>query len=94
LTTPDPNALAEQVVRRGLNVRQTEALAAMAGKPQAPERGAAPPDPETVALERSLSAHLGLHVAIRHLGPGGQVTLRYSDLDQLDGLIRLLRGGD
>lgn len=91
LTAPDPVALALQVVDRGLNVRQTEALAA--AKPRAdpaePGRPEAP-DPETAALERELSNRLGLKVAIRHAGRGGQVTIRYRDLDQLDGIVRLL----
>lgn len=94
LTAPDPVGLALQVVDRGLNVRQTEALAATKPRPAVPERNARPADPETAALERELSAHLGLRVSIRHEGKGGQVAIRYRDLDQLDGLIRLLRGGD
>lgn len=94
LTAPDPETLALQVVDRGLNVRQTEALAASASKPRDP---AAPrpsqPSPETAALERELSERLGLKVAIRHAGRGGQVIIQYRDLDQLDGVIRLLQGG-
>jgi len=43
-----------------------------------------------LALERQLLERLGLHVAIKHFGKGGQVTISYNDLDQLDGLIRLL----
>jgi ParB family chromosome partitioning protein len=95
LTAPDPISLALQVVDRGLNVRQTEALASARPKPVDPAKPAtiAPHDPETAALEQELSGHLGLRVAIRHDGKGGQVTIRYRDLDQLDGLIRLLRGG-
>lgn len=97
LTAPDPIGLALQVVDRGLNVRQTEALAASKPRSSAPEAGKpgpAPRDPDTVALERELSNHLGLKLSIRHEGKGGQVVIRYRDLDQLDGLIRLLRGGD
>jgi ParB family chromosome partitioning protein len=93
LTSPDPVALAMQVVDRGLNVRQTEALAATKPRAAAPERAPVERDRETVALERELSAHLGLRIAIRHEGGPGQVTIRYRDLDQLDGLIRLLKGG-
>ena len=79
---------------RGLNVRQTEALAATRPKAADPAKPSvsAPKDVETAALEHDLSAHLGLKVAIHHQGKGGQVTIRYRDLDQLDGLITLLRG--
>lgn len=90
LTAPDPVKLAELVVTRGLNVRQTEALAASADKPRA---GREKDDAETRALERDLTEKLGLKVAIRHGGRGGQVTISYKDLDQLDGLIRLLTPG-
>jgi ParB family chromosome partitioning protein len=86
LTSPDPVKLAEQVVARGLNVRQTEALAAAGAKPRPPRAQ----DPETRALERDLMAKLGLKVAIKHGRRGGTVTIAYRDLDQLDALIRLL----
>ncbi|NKE45594.1 ParB/RepB/Spo0J family partition protein [Roseomonas frigidaquae] len=89
--TADPGRLAAQVVSRGLNVRQTEALAAAKPKPEAtPPR---PQDPETRALERDLTERLGLQVLVRHAGKGGEVVVRYRDLDQLDGLVRLLNGG-
>lgn len=90
LTAPDPAKLAEMVVTRGLNVRQTEALAASAERPRT---APAPDDADTRALERDLSEKLGLKVAIRHGVRGGQVTIAYKDLDQLDGVIRLLNPG-
>jgi ParB family transcriptional regulator, chromosome partitioning protein len=92
LTAPNPEALALQVVNRGLNVRQTEALAAAKPRDPAAERPAAPAaSPEITALERELSGRLGLKIAIRQAGRGGQVTIHYRDLDQLDGVIRLLQ---
>jgi ParB family chromosome partitioning protein len=89
----DPGRLAAQIVARGLNVRQAEALAAAQArpKPDTPER--ATRDPETAALERDLTEKLGLKVSVKHAGKGGEVVIRYRDLDQLDGLIRLLSGG-
>jgi ParB family chromosome partitioning protein len=91
LTAPDPGRLAAQVVARGLNVRQTEALAAARPRPGGAD--SKPDDPETRALQRDLTERLGLQVLIRHQGKGGEVTIRYRDLDQLDGLVRLLGGG-
>ena len=92
LVAPNPEALAMQVVDRGLNVRQTEALAAAKPRdPATPERPQAAASPEVVALERQLSDRLGLKIAIRQAGRGGQVTIHYRDLDQLDGVIRLLQ---
>lgn len=92
LTSPDAETLALQVVDRGLNVRQTEALAAT--KPRDPATGPAPPNSETLALEREVSDRLGLKVTVRQSGRGGQVTVHYRDLDQLDGVIRLLMAND
>ena len=42
-------------------------------------------------LSRRLTAQLGLEVGIRAKGKGGLLTIRYSDLQQLDGLIRRLQ---
>lgn len=92
LASPSPEALAMQVVDRGLNVRQTEALAAAKPRDPAADRPPAHADPEITALERRLSGRLGLKIAIRQAGRGGQVTIQYRDLDQLDGVIRLLQG--
>jgi ParB family chromosome partitioning protein len=89
--TADPGRLAAQIVARGLNVRQTEALAA--AKPRPPGSPPRPQDPETRALEKELSDHLGLAISVKHQGKGGEVVIRYRDLDQLDGLVRLLTGG-
>jgi ParB family transcriptional regulator, chromosome partitioning protein len=88
LTAKDPVALALQVVDRGLNVRQAEALAAVKNVGPAPRQPTS--DAETRALERQITGHLGLKVTIRHGARGGQVILAYKDLDQLDGLVRLL----
>ncbi|UFN48589.1 ParB/RepB/Spo0J family partition protein [Roseomonas sp. OT10] len=86
LTAENPQKLAEMVITRGLNVRQTEALAAAAGRPLAPRAS----DPETRALERDLSERLGTKVAIQRSGKGGRLVLSWRDLDQLDGLLQLL----
>lgn len=83
----DPERLAQTVLARGLNVRQTEALARddATGTASAPQK-----DPETAALERDLSEKLGLRVAISFDGKGGKVVINYRSLDQLDGVIALL----
>ncbi len=88
LTAKDPVALALQVVDRGLNVRQAEALAANTNLGKAPRQPKS--DADTRALERQIIAHLGIKVTIRHGARGGQVILAYKNLDQLDGLVRLL----
>lgn len=90
LTAREPEKLANQIVARGLNVRQAEALAAGKPAPTGAEPAPRGKDADTAALERSLSERLGLKVTIAQGAKGGAVTIAYRDLDQLDGLLRLL----
>ena len=91
---PDPAAAAKRIVEEGLNVRQTEALAHEEGvperKPQKARGGSKAKDPNTAALEKSVSDALGLAVSIDHRDSGGMVHIRYRDLDQLDEVVRRL----
>ena len=89
LTHPDPERAARTVIDRGLNVRQTEALAQRGTEAPAPR----PRDPATEALARELTERLGLKVEISFDGARGSVRLHYRDLDQLDGILRLLNQG-
>jgi len=89
-----PNALeiAQDIIKRGLNVRQIEAAMRKDGRAQAREvagtsRAKAP---DTKALERRLSDALGLEVSVDHRGQGGTLHIKYRDLDQLDGVLRKL----
>ncbi len=91
--TKDPVRLAAQITARSLNVRQAEALAAAEHRPRQPTANGSGRDPDIAALERDLTERLGLRVSVRPQGKGGEVLIRYRDLDQLDGLIRLLQGG-
>lgn len=88
--SPDPAALARRVLAGRLSVRETERLARQAAV--AVPRSARPQkDPDTRALEADLAAAIELPVGIRQLrAGGGEITIRYRDLDQLDGLCRLL----
>jgi ParB family chromosome partitioning protein len=95
LAHPDPAQAAREVIRRGLSVRETEALsrnpAALTAQP-APSAEAAE-DPNIAALARDLSERLGLRVSIRFDGRRGSVRIDFQDLDQLDGLLALLAQG-
>lgn len=92
--TDDPAGLADQVVEKGLNVRQTESLVKRRKSWAGP--GFYPPhkekDPDTSSLERTLSEILGLKVTIDFRGEdvGGHLSIRYRTLDQLDDVIRRL----
>jgi ParB family chromosome partitioning protein len=90
----DPEALAREVVERGLSVRETEKLARF-GKPGRERQGrleikGAGADIE--ALERQLGDMLGLKVRISYRPDGGIVALNYSTLDQLDMICQRLSG--
>jgi ParB family chromosome partitioning protein len=91
IVTDNPSELARQVAERGLSVRETERLAkGPAAQPSPPRPHKAIKDADTQALERDLSAALGMKVEIAHAGKGGSMTIRYEDLDQLDDLCRRL----
>jgi ParB family chromosome partitioning protein len=90
---PNAEKLAEEIVARGLNVRQVEEIARQEsgrnGKPQSRKRSAEK-NADTLALEKRLSDALGLVVNIDARGENGVVSIRYRNLDQLDDLARRL----
>ena len=100
----NPAVLAEMAIDEGFSVRQLEEwVRAPEGQPGdaymdkmlKKSRGAAPApvkDADTRALERRLTDALGLEVSIDHKGEKGSVTIKYTDLDQLDDVIRKLGG--
>jgi ParB family chromosome partitioning protein len=97
ITAPNAEALAEQVLSKGLNVRQTEALARRAAdgpkptkaKPVLSGEGAA----DVAALEQDLADALGLKVLLSDKGGKGELTIKYGTLEQLDDLCRRLMRG-
>jgi ParB family chromosome partitioning protein len=97
-----PNALelANDIVRRGLSVRQVEAAMRKDGGAQARDlrnqakgHTSGAKDADTRALERRLSDALGLEVTVDHRGQGGTLHIKYRDLDQLDGVLKKLGSG-
>jgi ParB family transcriptional regulator, chromosome partitioning protein len=92
----DPEAVAREIVDKGLNVRQVEALGqeqAEASGKKIKSRARASKDADTLALEKRVSDVLGLTVGIDHRGKGGVLRIRYRTLDQLDDVIRRLEAG-
>ena len=87
----DPEEMAREIVDRGLNVRQVEALA----KDRAPGSGKAVKkrvvkNADTIALERRVSNTLGLTVTVDHRSKGGVLHIHYRSLDQLEEVLRRL----
>ena len=91
---PDPEALAREIVAKGLSVRQAEARARRAKRgPRELVLGkASAVDPDLAALERQLGDMLGVRVQVSHKGDGGTVALYYSSLEQLDMICQRLTG--
>ncbi|HEY2032245.1 MAG TPA: ParB/RepB/Spo0J family partition protein [Rhizomicrobium sp.] len=84
----DAEARAKAIVESALNVREAEQRSpTKSGKPTAsPSK-----DPDTKALEASLSNMLGLKVQIVDKGKkGGELRVEYRTLEQLDDVIRRL----
>lgn len=96
----DPDALAREIIGKGLSVRQAEERVRREKGGRGPASDAsrsssrAPKvvDADLDALERQLGDILGLKVQVAHKGQGGTVTLHYSSLDQLDMVCQRLSG--
>jgi len=87
-------ALAQAIIQRNLSVREVEAMmkAPQDIPPAKAPKQAKPQD--TIELERSLGAELGLKAVIDDKGGSGVLKLKYKNLDQLDDLIVRLTGKD
>lgn len=97
LTSPDPRGLAQRAISEGLNVREVERIAQQAKDekhgPRASVVAAEAKSADTRALEQSISNALGLEVTISDKNGAGEVKISYKSLEQLDDVIRRLRGG-
>ena len=90
LEPQDQEKLAQEVAQRGLTVRQTEQRVRNLGKAQTVEP--VDKDPDTRRLENDLSDRLGAPVQITYNAKGkGQLVIRYSNMDQLEGILNHLR---
>ncbi len=89
----DQIALANRVVAQGLTVRDTEKLVAQGGVAEQGSKRAPAVSRDLARLEEELSDLLGAAVSVQANARGaGRMTIRFNDLDQLDGLIARLRG--
>ena len=83
---------ARHVVARGLTVRQTEALVRQWLKDKDQPAREERLDPDIQRLEQRLAERLGSPVQIRHSQKGkGQLIIRYSSLDELQGVLAHIR---
>jgi len=86
--------VAAEVVKKGMSVRDTEALvrrlttapSAAGGESAASSGGSS--DPNVSRLEQELAEKLGAKVTIQHASSGkGKVVVTYNSLDELDGIL-------
>jgi ParB family chromosome partitioning protein len=94
VSRPRQVELAHQVAAKGLSVRETERLVqGAAAAPKAGSRGAGKLDPDSRRLQEELSESLGASVRLKpRRGGRGSLTIEYASLDQLQGLVRKIRG--
>ncbi len=90
LAVPDPDAVADRIVAKGLTVRDVERLGERAGQSQRGARTTKPIDADTRALEEKLGLALGTKVTIRHAGEDGQIRIAFHNFEQLDDFCRRL----
>jgi len=78
------------VAKKGLSVRETEALVRKlsTAKPDVDEREPPRADPNITRLEQDLTDKLGARVHLQHGAKGrGKLVISYNSLDELDGIL-------
>jgi ParB family transcriptional regulator, chromosome partitioning protein len=92
LTLPNAEMVAEDIVAKGLSVRDVEKLSHPEVRQNFVDETAKPvKDSDTKALEKALMDVTGLVFSINHKKTGGAVTIKYKTLDELDSLCRRLQ---
>jgi ParB family chromosome partitioning protein len=87
LNSPEQVKTANQVIKKGLNVRQTESLVKnLQNKNFAPKKKTKK-DVDTLSLESNLTSLLGLKVSIDLKGDGGALKISYNTLEELDEIL-------
>lgn len=95
LGAPDPDPVVDMAVAKSMSVREVEALVKRLKDGNALDTVASKvnqidKDVDTEALESDLARVLGLKVDIRQGTKGGELRIKYGDLEQLDELCRRL----
>jgi len=95
---PNPIETAEMIIDQGMSVRATEAYVkrykdgSLLDVTADSYRTVDEKDPNIANLERQLTDLLGLKVSLKHKGPGGELKIKYRHGDQLEEVMRRLRG--
>ncbi len=93
VNAPNPEALADQVLKRGMSVRQTEVLVNKAVAARGEPRQPTAKKLDVAALEHRVSEATGCRVTITTTRKGGgEISVQFRDLYQLEELIGRLTG--
>ena len=86
LSPAEQSRILREAVRKNLSVRAVENLAKPDSKIQSKNK-----DPDTAILERQLSESLGAKINIKHSKSGGVISIKYSTMNELQGIIEKIR---
>ena len=86
LSPDEQSRILREAVRKNLSVRAVENLAKPDSKAQSKNK-----DPDTAILERQLSESLGAKINIKHSKSGGVISIKYSTMNELQGILEKIR---
>lgn len=88
LTSDQQLHVAQLVIKKGLSVRETEAMARRLLNPVEKKTSSNVIDPNIESLQNDLSEKLSAKVTFKHGASGkGQLVISYNSLDELDGIL-------
>ena len=86
LSPDEQSTILREAVRKNLSVRAVENLVKPNAKNLSKNK-----DPDTAILERQLSESLGAKINIKHRKNGGVISIKYSTIKELQGIIEKIR---
>ena len=86
LSLDEQSTILREAVRKNLSVRTVENLVKPNLKTQSKNK-----DPDTAILERQLSESLGAKINIKHRKNGGVISIKYTTIKELQGIIEKIR---
>ena len=86
LSPDEQSRILREAVKKNLSVRAVENLAKPNSVTQSKNK-----DPDTAILERQLSESLGARINIKHSKSGGVISIKYSTMNELQGIIEKIR---
>ena len=93
LSGSDQDSAAQRIYDAGLSVREAEKMVrALLDGAKTPVKEQRPADPDVQVLQRRLMDHLGASVQIRQRRNGaGELVVKYTSLEELDGVLRRVK---